>query len=305
MEALSTSNLPAVPLVRRGKVRDTYDLGDGLLLLVATDRLSAFDVVLPQAVPHKGAVLTQLSRYWFERTRDIVPNHLVTADLDAFPGHLRQDRRQLAGRAMIARHAERIDIECVVRGYLAGSAWAEYRTSGAVAGRPLPARLAQAERLPSPIFTPALKHDDGHDVTIDTPQLTREVGDRLAHRLEAISLDLYAFAAEVALSRGIILADTKFEFGMIDGRLSLIDEALTPDSSRFWDARAYRPGQDQPSFDKQPVRDWLERSGWNKQPPAPDLPADVIRATTARYVEAYQRITGDEFPPMAGRRLDG
>jgi len=298
--ALGATNLPGLPLLRRGKVRDTYDLGDGRLLMVATDRISAFDVVLPQPIPLKGTVLTRLSRFWFARTREIVPNHLLTADVTEFPAALAPYRDQLAGRAMLVRRAERIDVECVVRGYLAGSAWAEYRASGTVGGEALPAGLRQAARLPAPIFTPAAKSDVGHDITIATDELARLVGPDLARRLEETSRALYGAAVAHARKRGIILADTKFEFGFIDGELTVIDELLTPDSSRFWEAAAYEPGRDQPSFDKQPVRDWLERSGWNKQPPAPDLPDDVVRATTARYVAAYERLTGESLPEARG-----
>jgi phosphoribosylaminoimidazole-succinocarboxamide synthase len=284
--------IPDLPLLRRGKVRDTYDLGDRLLM-VASDRISAYDVVLPTAIPGKGVILTQLSRFWFERTAGIVPNHLVTASIDDFPSHLLRHRRALEGRTMIVRKAERIDIECVVRGYLAGSGWAEYRATGGVAGEQLPAGLLQAERLLEPIFTPAIKNDSGHDENISIGRLRDLVGDELALRLEEASQAIYQFAADHASKRGVIVADTKFEFGWIDGELHLIDEVLTPDSSRFWDAASYRPGRDQPSFDKQFVRDWLAQCGWNKEPPAPELPNEVVAGTSRRYREAYERLTGE------------
>ncbi len=280
-----------LPLFRRGKVRDTYELGE-LLLIVATDRISAFDVVLPTPIPSKGAVLTQLSRFWFEQIRDFVPTHFVTATFAEYPDVLKPYRAEIAGRSMLVRKAERIDVECVVRGYLAGSAWAEYRRDGTVAGERLPAGLRQADRLPEPIFTPAIKNDAGHDVNISNAELARLVGEDLARRLAETSLQIYRFAADLALRRGIIVADTKFEFGWIDGELAVIDELLTPDSSRFWDASIYDPGQDQPSFDKQFVRDWLIASGWNKEPPAPELPRDVVAGTAARYHEAFKRLTG-------------
>jgi phosphoribosylaminoimidazole-succinocarboxamide synthase len=284
-------SLPQLQLFRRGKVRDTYVVGDALLM-VATDRISAFDVILPTPIPRKGMVLTQLSRYWFELTRGVMPNHFISADFATFPAELKPYAGQLNGRSMLVKQAERIDIECVVRGYLAGSAWAEYRKEGTVAGERLPAGLQQAERLPEPIFTPAMKADSGHDVNISIAELSNQVGEELASQLEACSKRVYELAADFALRRGIIIADTKFEFGFIDGTLTLIDELLTPDSSRFWDASQYQPGRDQASFDKQYVRDWLETTGWDKTPPGPDLPSDVIAGTAARYHEAYKRITG-------------
>jgi len=291
-QPLTQSSLPDVPLLFRGKVRDVYDLGDRLLL-VATDRISAFDVVLPTPIPEKGGLLTQTSAYWFERTRHIVPNHLITANLAEFPEELRRHADQLDKRSMIVRKAQRIDIECVVRGYITGSAWAEYRRSGSVAGQPYPPGLRESEKFPEPIFTPATKADSGHDVNISVSQMRDIVGADLTRRLGEISIALYKFAAEHALKRGIIIADTKFEFGLLDGRIILIDEALTSDSSRFWPLDGYEVGRAQPSFDKQPVRDWLEASGWNKQPPAPELPPEVVRATTERYRAAYERLTSE------------
>jgi phosphoribosylaminoimidazole-succinocarboxamide synthase len=284
--------LPGLTLFRRGKVRDTYLLGDDLLM-VASDRISAFDVILPTPIPGKGRILTQLSRFWFGRTEQIVPNHLITATVDDFPPVLADLHDELAGRSMLVRRGERIDIECVVRGYLAGSAWREYLASGTVAGVALPAGLPQSQKFPQPIFTPAMKNDDGHDENISIETLRSMVGTDLASRLESISQALYAFASNHTAQRGIILADTKFEFGWIDGELHLIDEILTPDSSRFWDATGYEPGQDQPSFDKQYVRDWLMSTGWDKEPPAPDLPSEVVAGTLARYQEAFDRLAGE------------
>jgi phosphoribosylaminoimidazole-succinocarboxamide synthase len=283
--------LDDLPLFRRGKVRDTYDLGDSLLM-VASDRISAFDVVLPSKVPMKGAILTQLSRFWFLRTGHLVPNHFITSSVRDFPDKLQAHGEQLRGRAMIVRKAVRIDVECVVRGYIAGSAWAEYSREGTICGQPLPVGLGQAERLSAPIFTPAVKNDSGHDRNISTEELAEIVGGDLAAKLEEASRTLYQAAADVASRKRIIVADSKFEFGIIDGELILIDEMVTPDSSRFWDAATYEPGRDQPSFDKQYVRDWLERVGWDKQPPGPELPADVIAGTGRRYHEAFKRLTG-------------
>lgn len=279
------------PLFRRGKVRDCYDLGEHLLF-VASDRISAFDVVLPTAIPSKGVVLTQLSRFWFEQTRGLVPNHFVTDDLNEVPSVEPEDRASLRGRAMVVRKAERIDVECVVRGYLAGSAWREYRSLGSVAGEKLDRGLRYGDRLPAPLFTPALKNDEGHDVNVSVADLRRSIGTELAARIEEASRDLYEAATAAAELGDIIIADTKFEFGMVDDELLLIDEVLTPDSSRFWDARRYQLDGEIPSFDKQFVRDWLERSGWNKEPPAPELPSNVVEGTRARYQEAYERMTG-------------
>jgi phosphoribosylaminoimidazole-succinocarboxamide synthase len=296
-ETAVSSIVPDLPIFRRGKVRDTYDLGDRLLM-IASDRISAFDVVLPTAIPGKGAVLTQLSRFWFDRTAGLVPNHLVSASEQGLSQQLGPDADALRCRAMIVKKAERIDVECVVRGYLAGSAWAEYRAGGTVAGEPLPAGLRQADRLPAPLFTPAAKNDAGHDVNISTSDLADLTGEGLARRLEEVSRDLYGVAADYALSRGIVLADTKFEFGWVDGELTLIDEVLTPDSARFWDAASYEAGTDPPSFDKQYVRDWLARSGWNKEPPGPTLPAEVVAGTLDRYRQALERLTGQDLEAM-------
>jgi phosphoribosylaminoimidazole-succinocarboxamide synthase len=285
------ATLPGLTPFRRGKARDTYVLDDALLM-VASDRISAFDVVLPTPIPGKGVILTQLSRFWFALTEKIVPNHVISADFAEFPPELTPYEARLAGRAMLVRRAERIDVECVVRGYLAGSAWSEYVRNGTMAGEPLPPGMRHADRLPRPIFTPAAKNDAGHDENLSVSALRETIGAELAARLESTSLALYAFASDHAARRGIILADTKFEFGWIDGELRLIDEILTPDSSRFWDAAGYEPGHEQPSFDKQYVRDWLAQSGWNKEPPGPELPPDVVAGTVARYREAYERLTG-------------
>jgi phosphoribosylaminoimidazole-succinocarboxamide synthase len=284
--------IPGLPLFRRGKVRDTFAVGDDRLLMVASDRLSAFDVVLPTPVPGKGIVLTHLAAFWFEQTAHLVPNHLLSTAVDDLPPPARSQAATLAGRSMLVRRAERIDIECVVRGYLAGSGWADYRRTGAVCGHRLPPGLRESDRLPEPLFTPAAKHDTGHDENITLAEMERRIGVAPARRLADLSRAVYAFAAAHALARGIIIADTKFEFGLLDGEPILIDEILTPDSSRFWEADGYAPGRVQPSLDKQYVRDWLAASGWNKEPPGPELPAEVVAGTQARYRSAYERLTG-------------
>ncbi len=285
------AELTGLRLFRSGKVRDTFDLGDRLLM-VATDRLSAFDVVLPTPIPRKGAVLTQLSKFWFGMTKRAMPNHFLTADPAELRAVLGAEAARVAGRAMIVKKAERIDIECVVRGYLAGSAWAEYREHGTVAGETMPPGLRQAQAFPEPIFTPSAKADTGHDVNISRAELANRVGQELATTLETASIELYQLAADYARRRGLLIADTKFEFGFVDGELTVIDELLTPDSSRFWEAQEHQPGRDPASFDKQFVRDWLSRSGWNKTPPGPELPPEVVAGTAARYHEAYKRLTG-------------
>jgi phosphoribosylaminoimidazole-succinocarboxamide synthase len=291
--------IPELPRYRRGKVRETFDLG-GRLLMVATDRISAFDVVLPTGIPGKGIVLTQLSRFWFEWFGDRIRWHYITTDLSELPPAVQRYRAILEGRAMVVRRAERIDVECVARGYLSGSAWAEYRERGTVAGERLPAGLVESDRLPEPLFTPAIKAESGHDRNISFAELVDLVGEELAATLRDRTLAIYQAAERYALERGVIIADTKLEFGWIDGELAVIDELLTPDSSRFWDAERYSPGKAQPSFDKQFVRDWLAASGWNREPPGPALPDDVVEATRSRYFEAYERLTGRALRPLDG-----
>jgi phosphoribosylaminoimidazole-succinocarboxamide synthase len=301
MAVLMTTDLP-LPLFIRGKVRDTYDLGK-YLLIVATDRISAFDVVLPNGIPDKGKVLSQISVFWFDKTRDIVPNHVI--EPIEGPGSLGKYAPQpaaekaypsyLSGRSMVVRKLQRIPVECVARGYLAGSGWAEYKEAGTVCGIGLPKGLRESEKLPEPIFTPTTKADAGHDVPLTQAETEKLVGLALATRLKEKTLAVYELARKLALERGIIIADTKVEFGLDNGELVLIDELLTPDSSRFWEASQHKVGQSQPSYDKQPVRDWLAGSGWNKEPPPPSLPAEVVAATTRRYREAYERLTGKKL----------
>jgi len=287
--------LPAGRLLRRGKVRDIYDAGTAGLVIVASDRISAFDVVLSPGIPGKGVVLTQLSNFWFDTLAGVAPHHLLAVERSAFPPPY-NGLAELDGRACLVRRLEIVPVECVARGYLIGSGWKEYRAGGAVCGIPLPAGLQLAARLPEPIFTPSTKADVGHDENITFEAVAGLVGADLAARLRDLTLELYRRAAALAEQRGIIIADTKFEFGVApDGSLFLADEALTPDSSRFWPADGYRPGANPPSFDKQFVRDWLEASGWDKQPPAPALPADVIAGTQARYLEAFRRLTGRDL----------
>jgi len=285
------TNLKEFPLARRGKVRDVYDLGEHLLI-VATDRISAFDYVLGTGIPDKGKVLTRLSAFWFAKMADLVPHHLVSIDVSDFPAALSAHRAVLDGRSMLVRKTDPLPVECVARGYLSGSGWKDYRATGSVCGIALPAGLRESDRLPATIFTPATKAESGHDENISEAEAGRIVGtDRIA-RLRDLTLAIYARGVEHAAGCGIIIADTKFEFGMADGTLVLIDEVLTPDSSRFWPADAYAPGRSQASFDKQFVRDYLEQIGWNKQPPVPALPDDVVERTRAKYIEAYTRLSG-------------
>jgi len=291
MSVLLESRVTGADLYRRGKVRDVYEAGGDKLVIVASDRLSAFDVVLPTPIPDKGKVLTKLSNFWFGKTEKIVPNHMITTDLRRFPKAFR-DVRSLSGRAVLVKHCERINVECVARGYISGSAWTEYKALGTVAGEKLPAALLESEQLPEPIFTPATKAESGHDQNISRAQLAGLIGTELARELERLTLELYRFAHDYAASKGLILADTKFEFGFHDGKLIVIDEILTPDSSRYWDAEVYRPGSSPASFDKQFVRDFLMQSGWNKEPPAPPLPPEVVRGTSDRYRECYRRLVG-------------
>src|SRR5271170_7284386 len=289
---ISQTDFPGLTLRGRGKVRDIYDLGDKLLI-VATDRLSAFDVVLPTPIPDKGKVLTQISLFWFETLANIIPNHVISGT--DFTGALAPFAASLNGRSMIVRKTEPLPVECVVRGYISGSGWKDYQKTGAICGISLPKGLQESDRLPEPIFTPSTKATTGHDENISFEQTVETVGRPLAEKLRDTSLAIYRSAVEHAASRGIIIADTKFEFGMIGDELIWIDEALTPDSSRFWPAYEYVPGRTQPSFDKQYVRDYLEKIGWNKQVPGPALPADVVAATQGKYREAYQRMTGHEL----------
>jgi len=288
--------------MHRGKVRDTYAVNDELLLMVATDRISAFDVVLPDGIPDKGRVLNRMSAFWFEKTRHIVPNHLIClADAPEVEASYRGNELlsaispQLASQAMIVRKANRIDIECIVRGYITGSAWSEYRREGTVSGKPMPEGLLEGAPFPQPIFTPTTKAEEGHDQNMSDQEVLDMVGAEMAHQLQETSLAVYSFGQEYANSRGIILADTKMEFGTLDGELILIDELLTPDSSRFWDMEGYQPGQSQPNYDKQFVRDYLLEQGWNQEPPAPHLPQNVVAKTSERYLQAYYRITGQRL----------
>ena len=290
MDAIRESPLPNV--VYRGKVRDTHDLGDDRFLMVATDRISAFDVVLPTLIPDKGAVLSQMSAYWFELTKHIVPNHLVgmaepEADLDV-PAYI-------ARQATVVRKAERIDVECVVRGYITGSAWLEYKRTGKVSGIEMPEGLSEGDKFPEPLFTPTTKADVGHDENMTYKQVEGMVGRDVAKQLANTTVEVYNFAHDYALGKNIIIADTKMEFGFIDGKLSLIDELLTPDSSRFWDTDGYKPGKSQPNFDKQFVRDWLNGQGWDHEPPAPELPEKIVQITRERYQEAYKRFVGRDL----------
>lgn len=295
--ALTDTDLP-LKLFARGKVRDTYELDDERLLMVATDRLSAFDHVLPNGIPDRGKVLTQLSVFWFSQTDTFQANHLISGMVPDLPPVLRAHRDSLQGRFMIVRKAKRIDFECVVRGYLAGSAWKEYEASGTLAGETLPKGLRQSEQLPAPIFSPATKSDTGHDENITFDAMKKDLGEELATKLRDASLELYKYGSEFAARRGLILADTKFEFGLVDDRPILIDEVLTPDSSRYWDAASYRIGTSPDSYDKQFVRDWLERSGWDKNSDPPRLPDDVVAQTRMRYLTAYQLLVGKPlFPP--------
>jgi phosphoribosylaminoimidazole-succinocarboxamide synthase len=286
-------------LVHRGKVRDVYDAGDDRLLLVASDRISAFDVVLSEPIPDKGRVLTLLSDFWFDLLADVAPNHRLSVDPGDFPPGVPAD---VPGRAMLVRRAEMLPIECIVRGYLAGSAWVEYRRTGTVHGEAVPAGLEESAALPEPVFTPSTKASAGHDENISRAAAAALVGTDVAREAEAIALAAYARAAAWAADRGILIADTKFELGFIDGHLALCDEVLTPDSSRFWPAAEWHPGAHPPSFDKQPVRDWLEQSGWDKRPPPPALPAEIVAATSARYAEVFRLLTGRSLAATAEER---
>ena len=292
MEPLFETHLQGIEPFARGKVRDVYAAGD-FLVIVATDRLSAFDYVLPTPIPDKGRVLTHLTIFWLDLLRDVVPNHFVSANVDDYPGEFRVHRDQLEGRSMLVRRAKMMEVECVARGYISGSAWKDYRRDGSICGVPLPAGLRESDRLPEPVFTPATKAQSGqHDENISFEAVAKQLGDSLAGQLRSLTLDVYARAASYAETRGILIADTKFEFGFVGDQLVLADEVLTPDSSRFWPRASYQPGGPQASFDKQYVRDYLESIHWNKQPPAPALPPDVVHRTSEKYREAYRVLTG-------------
>jgi len=291
---LTQSELSALTLHARGKVRDIYEAGDDLLFL-ASDRISAFDHILASEIPDKGKVLTQLSLFWFDHLRDVVANHVITARVEDYPEPLRYFRDQLRGRSMLVRRAKMFPVECVVRGYLSGSGWKDYRQTHSICGIRLPAGLRESSRLPEPIFTPATKSNTGHDINIPFGEMVGLVGGAAAERLRELSLGIYALAVEHAKNRGIIVADTKFEFGTVNGEIVLADEVLTPDSSRFWPAESYRPGGPQSSYDKQFVRDYLESIHWDKNPPAPALPEDVVQKTREKYIQAYRQLSGKEL----------
>jgi phosphoribosylaminoimidazole-succinocarboxamide synthase len=289
---LLRSEFPDLQLHASGKVRDVYRIDMDRLLFVATDRISAFDYILATGIPHKGRVLTQISLFWFEFLKDVVPNHLITADVKQYPAEIQTYADQLNGRSMLVMNADMVPVECVVRGYISGSAWKEYKASGKVCGIELPKELRESDQLPEPIFTPATKATTGHDENIPFDEMVRLVGGELSEQLRDLTLKVYRKAADYARTKGLIIADTKFEFGRTAKGITLADEVLTPDSSRFWPADGYTPGSAQDSYDKQYVRDYLEEIRWNKQPPAPALPVDVARKTSEKYLEAYQRLTG-------------
>jgi phosphoribosylaminoimidazole-succinocarboxamide synthase len=295
MTTLTQSNIPGLELLARGKVRDVYAVGDDKLLMIATDRISAFDAVLGSPIPDKGKVLTQITLFWLEQLKHIVPNHLITADVAEYPKELHAHADQLEGRSMLVKRAKMVEIECVARGYLSGSGWKEYRQAGTVCGIPLPAGLKESDRLPEPIFTQATKAQTGHDENVSFERAAGLAGQDVMSKLRELTLKIYSEAAAYALKKGIIIADTKFEFGFIDGEIVLGDEVLTPDSSRFWPQSEYHAGGAQPSFDKQYVRDYLETLTWNKQPPAPSLPDEVVRKTREKYVEAYRLLAGRDL----------
>ncbi|MFZ9963947.1 MAG: phosphoribosylaminoimidazolesuccinocarboxamide synthase [Terrimicrobiaceae bacterium] len=287
-------NLPGIPKLRSGKVREVFDLGD-CLLIVATDRISAFDCILPTAIPRKGEVLTQMTAFWYG-VLDFVPNHFITARFEAFPKELHPFEAQLRNRSMLVRKANPLPVECVARGYIAGSGWKEYQTAGTIGGHEVPAGLLQSAKLPSPLFTPSTKAESGHDENITWKECRRILGDEIATQVRDLTIDLYEHGCAHANRAGILIADTKFEFGLADGELILIDECLTPDSSRFWPADSWQPGKNPPSYDKQFVRDYLETLDWEKKPPAPELPAEVAEKTSAKYIEAYEKLTGLKLP---------
>ena len=295
VKTVSKTNATNLTLVHRGKVRDVYQVADNQLLLVATDRISAFDCVMPTPIPYKGAILTQISAFWFARLKDITANHLITVDFEKMPDEIRRTEA-FRGRSSLVKQTKVFPVECVVRGYLEGSGWKNYQATGTVCGHHLPKNLKQCERLPEPIFTPATKAQSGHDENITEAVFAQIIGTKIADQLKSLALEIYREASEYALTRGLIIADTKFEFGTDDsGSILLIDEVLTPDSSRFWSAETYMPGKSQESFDKQFVRDYLETLNWNKQPPAPELPSEIVKATTVRYLDAYRILTKNEL----------
>ena len=292
MDSVYQTDIPDIPLFTRGKVRDVYDMDDKLLI-IATDRISAYDVVMPNGIPGKGVVLTQMSLFWFDLVKDVVPNHLISADVEEYPDVLQPYRDLLEGRSMLVQKADRYDIECVARGYITGSGWKEYNRDGMVSGIPLPDGLQESQILDPPLFTPATKAETGHDENITFDQMVEVIGDReTSEKLKNLTLAVYGTARNFASERGIIIADTKFEFGLIDGKITLIDEILSPDSSRFWPQDSYEPGRGQDSFDKQFVRDYLETLDWDKTPPAPELPKDIVRRTLEKYKEASRRLLG-------------
>ncbi len=294
MKALLTTELKGLKLFKRGKVRDVYDLGDSLLI-ISTDRISCFDVILPEGIPDKGKVLTKLSDFWFDFIKDITPHHLITSDINKFPKELEPYKEILNGRSMLVKKTEPIPVECVVRGYLSGSGWKDYKNTGVVGGIKLPAGLKESDRLPSPIFSPATKEEKGHDINVTEQNVSESVGKDKTARLKKLSLSIYEKASRYAEKKGIIIADTKFEFGVFQNKIILIDEALTPDSSRFWPKDMYKPGHPQPSFDKQFVRDYLETLDWDKTPPAPSLPQEIIRKTRKKYLQALFMLTGERL----------
>jgi phosphoribosylaminoimidazole-succinocarboxamide synthase len=296
MKVVTKTNIREFPLVSRGKVRDIYEIDQETLLIVTTDRMSAFDVVLPDPIPFKGVVLNQITLFWMEMMQDIVPNHLISAEVGDFPEALQNYKDELEGRAVLVKKANPLPIECIVRGYITGSGWRDYEQTGQLCGYKLPPGLLKSQQLERPLFTPSTKADIGeHDENITLAQAKARVGEGLVKKVEEISLSIYERARDYALEKGIIIADTKFEFGLSSNKLLLIDEVLTPDSSRFWPKEEYKPGREQPSFDKQYLRDWLSNSGWDKQPPAPSLPQEIIEQTQARYFQAYKLLTGKEL----------
>lgn len=297
MEIVESTHIDAYPLIGRGKVRDIYEIDAETLLIVTTDRMSAFDVVMKEPVPYKGVILNQLTLFWMRKFDSIIPNHVLESDVAAFPVKLDPWKDELEGRAILARKAEPLPVECIVRGYITGSGWKSYQKNGEICGYKLPSGLLECQRLESPLFTPSTKAASGHDENISFAQMAALTGDEAAEKARLISLDLYSAGSAWALGRGIIVADTKFELGFINGSLHLIDEVLTPDSSRFWPKADYKPGHAQPSFDKQYLRDWLDSQPWNHEPPPPALPAEVIKSTEDRYIEAYELLTGQKFLP--------